>query len=236
MAFRLFGSKLSSDRCWIFANCTVESIVSRIWIIIHYFSFTKTNLKMPSAKCYTFCLGLNMLPLSFDYLIIVDTHRRQWTDLALLQVMVRFLFSTKSSSEDGADWFPVGSLVIHFKTVASKYHNFNWRKYIGKCRLQYVSNKRMDAGIQTEQPNSLHHNTRYYQVKWIRCMVIVDKIQMDGKQDAIFCLGILIWDNYGLHEWIYSALQPLLLQFYDVQFAVCSFNYDRYSKLTPYNC
>ena len=45
---------------------------SEILIDIHTFSFTKMHLKMSSAKCRPFCLGLNVLIHSFLVLVEFD--------------------------------------------------------------------------------------------------------------------------------------------------------------------
>ena len=48
-------------QCWIIVHQTLRTIFSEILVKIQTFSFKKMHLKVSSAKCRPFCLGLNVL-------------------------------------------------------------------------------------------------------------------------------------------------------------------------------
>ena len=61
MACRLVAQAIIKTSAGILLIGPLGAEFSEILIEIHIFAFRKTHLKVSSAKCRTFCLGLNML-------------------------------------------------------------------------------------------------------------------------------------------------------------------------------
>ena len=73
----------------------LETNLSEIFIEIHIFSLKKMHLKMSSAKCRPFCLGLNVLNFTKDFLgyprlvypkywlVITQTFKSEWITMEL---------------------------------------------------------------------------------------------------------------------------------------------------------